>query len=135
MRKMRNWREYLIERLAADREEAIGFLQAVMEDYQIYGNPAAVVSAVQAVVESQGGVEEVAKKTGMDRQILLKVLSSEEAPRIDTLGTILRALGCRLSIEPLKDEETTPDIELATEVESPKFANVQTQLAESDSSQ
>ena len=52
MREMKNWRESLIERLAADREEAIGFLQAVMEDYQIFGNPTAVVSAVQAVVES-----------------------------------------------------------------------------------
>ena len=64
MREMRNWREYLIERLAADREETVGFLQAVMEDYQVYGNSAAVVSAVQVVVESQGGVAEVAQTSG-----------------------------------------------------------------------
>jgi len=66
---------------------------------------------------------------------LSKILSSEGVLRIDTLGTILKVLGCRLSIEPLKAEETTPDIEFAPEVKSPKFANVQTQLAESDSSQ
>lgn len=109
MREMRNWREYLIERLAADREEAIGFLQAVMEDYQVFGNPATVVSAVQAVIESQGGVEELTKRTGMDRQALTKVLSSENAPRVDTLRTILTALGCRLSIEPLKAEDCSAE--------------------------
>ncbi len=109
MRKMRNWREYLIERLAADREEAIGFLQAVMEDYQVFGNPAAVMSAVQAVVEAQGGVAEVAKRTSMDPQTLTKALSSEDTPRVDTLRTILTGIGCRLSIEPLKAEDCSPD--------------------------
>ena len=132
MREMRNWREYLIERLAADREETVGFLQAVMEDYQVYGNSAAVVSAVQVVVESQGGVSEVAKRISMDPQTLTKVLSGEDAPRIDTLATILTALGCRLAIEPLPTENpraemgdaeapvtpierTEPNIELATD--------------------
>ena len=105
MREMRNWREYLIERLTTDREEAIGFLQAVMEDYQVFGNPAAVVSAVQVVVESQGGTAEVAKRTAMAPETLSKILSSQEAPHLDTFATILKALGCRLSIEPLKAED------------------------------
>ena len=105
MRKYRKWRDILIEQLAADREEAIGFLQAVMEDYQVFRDPAAVVSAVQAVIESQGGIAEVAKRTSMDSQTLTEVLSSEDAPRVDTLTTILTALGCRLSIEPLKAED------------------------------
>ena len=109
MREMRNWREHLIERLAADQEEAIGFLQAVMEDYQVFGNPAAVMSAVQAVVEAQGGVTEVAKRTTMSPETLSKILSSNEAPYLDTFVTILKALGCRLSIEPLKAENCSPD--------------------------
>ena len=104
MREMRKWRDILIEQLAADPPAAIGFLQAVMEDYQVFGHSATVVSAVQAVIESQGGIAEVAKRTGMDPQTLTKVLSSEDAPRVDTLRTILTALGCRLSIEPLKTE-------------------------------
>ena len=134
MRKYRKWRDILIEQLAADREEAIGFLQAVMEDYQVFRNSAAVVSAVQAVIESQGGVAEVAKRASMDPQTLTEMLSSEDAPRVDTLTTILTALGCRLSIEPLKAEAcgiehsgvdtsvapiegTKPEIALATETE------------------
>ena len=105
MRKYRKWRDILIEQLAADREEAIGFLQAVMEDYQVFRNSAAVVSAVQAVIESQGGIAEVAKRSSMEPQTLTEVLSSEDAPSVDTLTTILTALGCRLSIEPLKAED------------------------------
>ena len=104
MRKHRKWRDILIEQLAADPTAAIGFLQAVMEDYQVFRNSAAVVSAVQAVIESQGGVAEVAKRVSMDPQTLTEMLSSEDAPRVDTLTTILTALGCRLSIEPLKAE-------------------------------
>ncbi len=135
MREMRNWREYLIERLAADREEAIGFLQAVMEDYQVFRNPAAVVSAVQAVIESQGGIAEVAKRTSTDPQTLTEVLSSEDAPRVDTLTTILTALGCRLSIEPLVEEAPQPDVEPAAEQEGTQLDNLQRHLSESHSSQ
>ena len=135
MREMRNWREYLIERLAADREEAIGFLQAVMEDYQVFRNPAAVVSAVQAVIESQGRIAEVAKRTSTDPQTLTEVLSSEDAPRVDTLTTILTALGCRLSIEPLVEEAPQPDVEPAAEQEGTQLDNLQRHLSESHSSQ
>ena len=62
------------------------------------------MSAVQTVVEAQGGVTEVAKRTSMDPQTLTKVLSSKDVPRVDTLRIILTALGCRLSIEPMGTE-------------------------------
>ena len=136
MRKMKDWREYLIERFAIDREEAISFLQAVLEDYPVYGNVAAVVSALTVVVESQGGIAEVAKRTAMAPETLSKILSGEKALHLDTLTAVLKALGCRLSIEPIKsDENTTADVELAVEAESTKFGDSQTQLAEPDAPQ
>ena len=70
MRELRTWTEYLIERFAVDKEEAIGFLHAVMEEYQIYGNPAAVVGALHTVAASQGGISELAKKTDIESQVL-----------------------------------------------------------------
>ena len=132
MRKMRKWRDVLIVQLAADREAATGFLQAVLEDYQIYGDSAALASALRVVVESRGGISEFTKQTGIKPQILSKVLAREEALRIDTLGTIFKALGCRLSIEQLETERpcaemgnadasvaptdsVVPDMELATD--------------------
>ena len=136
MRKYRKWRDILIEQLAADPTAAIGFLQAVMEDYQVFRNPAAVVSAVQAVIESQGGVEEVAKRTAMAPETLSKILSSKKAPHLDTLAAVLKALGCRLAIVPLKaDEHATVDTALVVEVGSQKVGDSQTQLIESDSPQ
>ena len=110
MREMKDWREYLIERLAVDREEAIGFLQAVLEDYPLYGNAAAVVSALGIVVESRGGTAEVAKRASMDPQTLSKILSSEETLSFDTFATLLKALGCRLSIEPLETERSCTEM-------------------------
>ena len=106
MRKLRKWRDVLIEDLTADHDAAIGFLQAVLADYQIYRDPAALVSALRAVIDAQGGISELAKQTGMDPQTLLEVLSCEVAPRVDMLVTILTALGCRLSIERLEDEDS-----------------------------
>ena len=102
MREFRTWTEYLIERFAADKEEVIGFLHAVMEEYQIHGNSAAVVGALHTVAASQGGISELAKKTDIEPQCLSEILSSDELPQIDTLSTILKAFGCRLSIEPVK---------------------------------
>jgi len=100
MRKMEIWREDLIEKLV-DRERAIGYLQAILDDYYIYGNPAIVLRALETVVKAQGG----------------KVLSNAETPLIDALGTILNALGYQLSIQPLERENSNP--ELATENEMP----------------
>ena len=50
---MGKWREYLIEKLA-DRERAIGYLQAILDDYYIYGGTAVVRDALDTVVEAQG---------------------------------------------------------------------------------
>ena len=105
MRKLRKWRDVLIEDLAADHDAAIGFLQAVLADYQIYGDFGALVSALRAVIDAQGGISELAKQTGIDSQTLLEVLSCDTAPHVDMLVTILAALGCRLSIESMEDKD------------------------------
>ena len=62
MRQLRKWRDVLIEDLATDPEAAIGFLQAVLADYQIYGDPAALVSALRAAIDAQGGSRSLPSK-------------------------------------------------------------------------
>ena len=105
MRKMRTLREYLIERLV-DKERAIGYLQAILDDYYIYGNPAVVLRALETVVKAQGGVAKLAKHADMDPEILSKVLSNEDTPLIDALGIVLKAFGCQLSIAPVENENS-----------------------------
>jgi DNA-binding phage protein len=108
MRKMRTWRECLIEQIA-DRKSAIAYLKAILEDYQIYKNPAVVQRSLRTVVEAQGGVVELAKQVNMDPQVLSKMLSNEDGPLIDVLGIVLKTLGYQLSIQPIKLENRNLD--------------------------
>ena len=109
MREMGDWDAYLIERFANDRGEAIGFLHAVMEEYERFGNVAAVLNALDTVVQSQGGVAELAKQTRLEPQILAQLLSGDAAPPLDRFAALLKALGCRLTIEPLTEAMPTPE--------------------------
>ena len=105
MKKLRTWREYLIKQLAEDWDAALDYIQFAMEEYQVDGDTEVFLLALYTFVESQGGVAKVAKRTSMDPQILEKMLCSKDGLRVDTLRTILTALGCRLSIEPLEAKE------------------------------
>ena len=109
MRKMRTWREYLIEVLA-DRSEAIGHLQAILEDYQIFGNALVVRDALYTVVEAQGGISELAEQTNMETETLSIALTDEDTPLIDALTTVLKALGYQLSIHPIPTQKENFDI-------------------------
>ena len=100
MRKMGIWREYLIEKLA-DRERAIHYLQAILEDYQIYGDSKVVLRSLHTVVKAQGGISELAKQADMAPQVLSEMLSKEDTPLIDVFTVVLKALGYQLSIQPI----------------------------------
>lgn len=129
MKKMRTWNEYLIEVLA-DQAEAIGHLEATLEDYQIFRNPAIVRDALRTVVEAQGGVAKVAKQIGMDPQILSKALSNDDMPLIDALGVVLKALGYQLSIKPVARE----DHNLETDTDELEVQNASAHVSESPTS-
>ncbi len=129
MREYRTWEEILMERFTSDWEEAIGYLDVALEEYQEDGDTPFFLLGLQNVIEARGGVSEVAKKIDIAPQCLSDMLSSEKAPRLDTLNTILQALRCRLSIEQLKDanpsadkdysvaprENADPNLEISTE--------------------
>ena len=108
MRKLRTLREFLMEQLA-DPAAAINYLQVTLQEYQIDEDTSFFLREVWTVVEAQGGVSELAKKTNIEPQVLSDVFTSEKALRLDVFSTIMRALGCRLSIEPLKDASSSPD--------------------------
>ena len=106
------WHAFLVEQLA-EEEDMGGFLTAVMEEYQIHGNLAIIQLALQYVVEAQGGISELAKKINIEPRFLSEVLDSTKTPKVDTLRTVLNALGCQLSA-PLSTtnlhiEDTTED--------------------------
>lgn len=109
MTEYQTWHEYLIERLAADPEKMISYLDVALEEYQEDGDAPFFLLGLQNVVEARGGVSKVAKKIGIAPQALSDMLSSDEAPRVDMFSAILAALGCRLSIQPLEATECSAE--------------------------
>ena len=113
MKKLRTWNEILIADLTANRAEAIDYLDVSLQEYQVDGDTSFFLKGLRNIIEALGGVAEIAKQTGTEPEALLEVLSSDDAPRIDTLNTIINALGCRLSIEPI--EAASPNAKVKDE--------------------
>ena len=105
MRNSGTWREYMVQRLASDPGRVKGYLQAIMEEYQIFGDLRVVLLALRTVAEAEGGISVLAKRINTKPEVLSEELSSDDALTIDTLRTILNAFGCRLSIESLEPED------------------------------
>lgn len=116
MKKLRTWHEFLIEQLA-DREEAIGYLQVSLEEYLVDGDTSFFLKGIRNVVEAQGGVAKIAKQADIAPEALSKFLCSEDPLQLGTFSAILKALGWRLSIQPLTIEDhraDLPDTQLTT---------------------
>ena len=109
MSEYQTWREYLIEKLAVDHERAIDYLDVALEEYQVDRDTHLFLVALRTVIESKGGIAALAKRACLEPQVLLEMLSGEEIPRVDMLSSVLTALGCRLSIEPLKEADSGAD--------------------------
>ena len=99
------WDTFIVEQLK-EQEDVSGYLDAVMEEYQIHQDLAIIQLALQYVTEAQGGIFELAKQIDIEPDLLSEVLENTKAPRIDTLKTVLSALGCCLPIEPLATANT-----------------------------
>jgi len=100
MNKMRSYRELVTETMQ-DPQEATEYLKISLEEYEEDSNLEAFLLALRTVVEAQGGMTEFARKTALNRQSLYKTLSKDGNPRLQTLHTILHALGLKLSLEPI----------------------------------
>ena len=105
MKEHRTWREYLVEQLAANRAEAIDYIRFALEEYHTDGDTDVFLLSLQTFVDAQVGITELAKRTHMSPDALQKVLSSDKTLHIDTLGIILNAIGCQLSVVPSDKEE------------------------------
>ena len=117
MREMGNWREYQIRRLTNDPEAAIDYLQLTLEEYHADGDLPFFLKELQVFIASQGGVVEICKRTDIDTETLLNMLSNQDATRLlDTFSALLNTLKHRLVIEdtpakhlsPVKQTPTSP---------------------------
>ncbi len=97
------YKDWLQEYLS-DPEEARGYLEVAIEEYEEDGDTEAFLLALRNVAEAQGGLGVLAKRTGLNREHLYKALSPKGNPRLRTIGAILHGLGFRLSVVRLQTE-------------------------------
>ena len=108
MREYRTLHDFQMEQLA-DRAAAINYLQVTLEEYQVDRDMPFLLHEIRTVLEAQGGIAKLAKRTDIEPAVLSEMLTSDAAPRIDTFSAVLAALGCRLSIQPLETTECSAE--------------------------
>ncbi len=79
-----------------DEADIAAYLQAAIED----GDPALLAAALGDIAKARG-MTQLARDTGLSRESLYKSLSGERAPSSDTLFKVIRAMGFKLTVEPL----------------------------------
>lgn len=94
--------EATIAELRADREFAVGYLKAALEELDDPNHRAAGLLALRDVAEAYGGVALVAQEAGITREALYRALSPSGNPTLKTLLAVLHAVGLRLSVAPAK---------------------------------
>ena len=90
---LKNYKADLLTRLA-DPEYAAAYLTQVLAEK----DSAAFLIALKDVVEAGGGPGKLARRVGLKRPSLYKILSKKGNPTLETLQEILKPLGLRLCI-------------------------------------
>lgn len=99
MARSRKYHDFLIEQLK-DHDEAVAYLNVALEE-SLKGDPESqrlFIMALRNVTEAQGGIGNLAKKTGMGRESLYKTLSATGNPKWHTLVSLVIALGLNLRL-------------------------------------
>jgi probable addiction module antidote protein len=94
-----DYRTALIEELKGDEKAQYAYLKVALEENG--DMPEIFLKAVETVAKARGFTN-FAKKTGLNRENLYRIFSSERTPRLESLVKILGALGFQLTITPKK---------------------------------
>lgn len=89
--------EAVIELLRDDPEFASAYLSAVLSEADEPGGREALLSALRQVAEARG-MASVAERAGIPRESIYRVLSPKGNPRLETLLSVVAALGLRLDV-------------------------------------
>ena len=94
MATSRKYQDSLIERLQ-DPNEAAAYLDAALDA----GNRAAFLLAMRNVIDARGGMTQIARQTGLNRENLYRVFSEQGNPELNSLEKLLKVIGLRLAVE------------------------------------
>lgn len=63
--------------------------------------PKVLLIALRRIAEARGGIAHIARKAGVERESLHRALSGHGNPRFSTLSAVAKAVGLRLTVEPV----------------------------------
>ena len=98
--------EWLVNSLQNKKEAAI-FLETALEEFQQDGDLKALLISLRHVVEAQGGIGQLAKKIHLNRESLYKMLSAKGDPKFKTVGTLLKGIGFKFSVQPIQQKKVS----------------------------
>jgi probable addiction module antidote protein len=90
--------EAVVRELREDPKFAAEYLKAAMEETD---EPRVLLIALRRIAEARGGIAQVARKAGIERESLHRALSGRGNPRFSTLSAVAKAVGLRLTVEPV----------------------------------
>jgi probable addiction module antidote protein len=91
---------WVAQRLAKNPKLAREYLKIMLEDADTISNEQTLLRALRQVAKAQG-ISKVAEAAGIRRESLSRALSDKGNPRIDTLLSIMRAMGLQLTVKPI----------------------------------
>lgn len=94
MARSKNYRDLLIQDLQ-DPDEAAAYFSSILEECKECDEEEAqklLLLAIKNIVDAQGGITQLAEKTGLGRESLYKTLSPKGNPKLSTLITVAYAL-------------------------------------------
>ena len=94
MSRKSSYQKDLVESLK-DPREAAAYLNAAIEE----NDRAIFLLALRNVAKAHGGMASIAEKAKLNRESLYRMLSKKGNPEIESLYSLLNAMGLRLAIE------------------------------------
>jgi probable addiction module antidote protein len=96
----KDYKTDLLERLSNSNYAAI-YLKAALDETLSDGNTEAFLLALKNVVEAKGSTQVIANESKISRQHLYRILSGDGNPTLDTLTSILQAVGLTIDFKPV----------------------------------
>ena len=103
-RSLRTFREVEEEYFRNHPEEIGPYIDEIFDEYAQDGDSAALLASLRVIAKVKG-ISTIAEETGLSRQGIQHALSSKGNPRFDNVNAIMKALGYRLTPEPLDHQQ------------------------------
>jgi probable addiction module antidote protein len=100
-----SWDDFMRDELA-DTGRAQAYLEVAIDEFRGSGKAEDFLQALRFLAKSKGGIAEVARKTGLNRESLYRTLSRRGNPQFRTVLGVIDALGMRVRIEPASKRRT-----------------------------